>query len=102
MATNESRRDPFIGRRLILGCGAGKSPSISVQTLGKWRMGARRRRRQRGITKRVFPLTISVTQRNSLCLHFLTLEAEDVKGFEIFNGIDGSTGSELPSLSCGT
>lgn len=45
---------------------------------------------------------LSVTQRNSLCLHFLTVEAEDVKGFEICNGIDGSMGSELPSLSCGT
>lgn len=62
-------KTPFTGRRLILGSRAGKSPSVCLQILGKWRTGARRRRRLYRITlavRRAFPFTISVTLRNSL------------------------------------
>lgn len=62
-------KTPFTGRRLILGSRARKSPSVCLQILGKWRTGARRRRRLYRITlavRRAFPFTISVTLRNSL------------------------------------
>ena len=36
MATNEPRKDPFKGRRLLLGSRTRKTPSIPTHTLRKW------------------------------------------------------------------